>query len=286
VPEGPELAYSRDRIKSLIEGKALCELRIGSTGRFIKKPPEGLGEFIAEKNLKGSPRVKEVGTKGKFMWWMFEFPSSAENWYLHCTYGMSGGWYTSPSKHTAFIIEYNGSGVSITRDTQKLFFNDARRFGTLKFLKGDTFHKKKLASLGPCILTSELTPELFVEKILKKPNRTISESLMDQSVVSGIGNYLKAEVLFKSRISPWRTVTEITSEEYIDLLNNSIEIANSSYVSQGATISTYRTVDGSKGTTQFNFQIYSKQNCSAGHEVRREDTPDGRTSWWCPICQK
>ena len=257
-----------------------------SVGRYLKNPPVGFDEFLHEMKRTGSPRIREVGTKGKFMWWRFNFPCEHENWYLHCTYGMSGGWFNYSTKHSAFAITYNQSGISILRDTRDLFFNDPRRFGTLKFVKGDVIHEKKLASLGPCILTSKITPELFAEKILRKPNRTISESLMDQSVVAGIGNYLKAEILFKSKISPWRNVTDISSKEYVELLKNSIEIANLSYESQGATISTYRTVDGSRGTTQFDFQIYSKQICSAGHSVRREDTPDGRTSWWCSVCQK
>lgn len=109
---------------------------------------------------------------------------------------------------------------------------------------------------------------------------------MDQSCVAGVGNYLKAEALYRSGISPWRQVTEMTPDEYVVLCKDVIDVATESYRSQGATISTYRTVDGSRGTTQFDFKVYSKSTCPMGHDVVRQETPEGRTSHWCQTCQK
>lgn len=286
MPESPELAYSRDRLKQLVEGCALTDLIVDPKGRYAKKAPEGLEVFLREKEIKGSPRVKEVATKGKFMWWRFNFPCDSEDWYMHCTYGMSGSWNTYSTKHSAFSVTYNDSGVPITRDTRSLFFNDPRHFGTIKFVKGSALHVKKLKTLGPCILTDDVTPEIFAQNVLKKPARTIAEALMDQSVVSGVGNYIKAEALFRSGVSPWRQVTEISSVEYVSLCESVVTVASESYAAQGATISTYRTVDGHEGTTQFNFKVYSMKQCPKGHDVRREETPEGRTSHWCPQCQK
>lgn len=264
----------------------MTDLSVGATGRYLKKEPEGLTDFLSEKARAGSPRVKEIGTHGKFMWWRFNFPTLQEDWYLHCTYGMSGGWFKSPSKHTAFVVEYNDSGVPITRDTHNLFFNDPRHFGTLKFVRGSQQHDKKLRTLGPCILSGQLTSDLFAVNVLRKPERTIAEALMDQSTVAGVGNYIKAEALYRSGVSPWRRVTDISPEEYVKLCADVVDVASESYKSQGATISTYRTVDGSRGTTQFDFRVYSRVKCPAGHDVHREETPEGRTSHWCKVCQK
>jgi DNA-formamidopyrimidine glycosylase len=286
IPEGPELAYSRDRIRSLIEGKSLIDLSVGISGRYVKHLPRGLTNFIEEKREKGPPRVDQVATHGKFMWWRFRFPSESRDWYMHCTYGMSGGWYTSPSKHTSFVVEYSGSGVPITRDAQKIFFNDPRHFGTVKFVDDPKEHEKKLKTLGPCILGPRLDAVLFAENVLSKPERTIAEALMDQSVVSGCGNYIKAEVLYRAGVSPWRNVADIGPEEYLLLRDSMWDVAGESYTTQGATISTYRTPDGDKGTTQFNFRVYSKKTCPKGHNIVREETPEGRTSHWCPSCQK
>ena len=286
IPEGPELAYSRDRIKQLILGKALTDLSVGNGGRYIKSPPQGLSEFLKEMDKAGAPRVKEVGTHGKFMWWRFNFPCKHEDWYLHCTYGMSGGWYTFSTKHTAFSVGYNDSGIPDFPDTQRLSFNDPRHFGTLKFMRSDSAHNKKLSTLGPCILGGQLTPEIFAINALKKPNRTIAEMLMDQSCISGVGNYLRAEILYDCKLDPWKKVLDLTSLQYVILCESTIRVASASYRSQGASIKTYRTVDGETGTTQFDFLVYSRKTCPLGHVIQRAKDPKGRMMHWCGVCQR
>ena len=219
------------------------------------------------------------------MWWKFSFAHDNEPWYMWCTYGMSGQWGTSQTKHSSFEVKYNQHGQRYF-EAFGLWFNDIRHFGTLKFVRGENRHKRKLNTLGPCVLTGAVTPEIFAEKILNKPNRTIAEALLDQSAISGIGNYMRAEALFRAGISPWRSVTEITTDEYVTLCKSVLSVAQESYKSQGATISTYRNVDGAKGTTQFSFQVYSRKSCPKGHEIIKEETPEGRTSHWCKHCQK
>jgi len=276
MPEGPELAYSRDKIRSILLNKRIIVAHPGEFGRYSKLPPTGYSILLEDLQNKGAPTVSEVSTKGKFMWWKLDFPNDTVSTYLWITYGMSGQWMKKSTKHASFIIEH---------EEGKLYFNDPRHFGTLKFVKGKEELSKKLSTLGPCILSDNPGSEIFAKNILKKSSRTISEALMDQSVVSGVGNYIKSEALYRSRISPWRNVSEITAKEYIDLHESVLLVAKESYQSQGATISTYRNVDGNSGTTQFNFQIYSKKFCPSGHSVSKDQTPDGRSSWWCKICQ-
>lgn len=258
----------------------------GSSGRYSKKLPEGFEELNSL--LMNTPvKVEEIGTRGKFMWWRLQAPQAPndqETLFMHCSYGMSGAWQTKATKHTAFMIHYDTHKLSQTAGF--LYFNDARHFGTIKFLRGNTMHLKKLESLGPCILGGQLTPEIFAEKMLRKPALPICEAMMNQSGVSGIGNYIKSEALLRAGISPWRNVIDITSEEYVKLCQSVLDVATESYSSQGASIKTYRNVDDSKGTTQFSFKIYSKKVCPIGHPVINETTTDGRTSWWCKDCQK
>jgi len=283
MPEGPELAYSRDRLKKIIEGRNILEVTPGTSGRYAKKLPDGYAEFNAL--VERSPvKVEEIGTQGKFMWWRLQVPGDPEYWFMHCSYGMSGAWQTKPTKHTAFTI---GHGThKITRDGGFLYFNDARHFGTIKFVRGGAAHRKKLKSLGPCILGGGLTPEIFAEKMLRKPALPICEAMMDQSGVAGIGNYIRAEILFDCGVDPWRNVTEITSEEYVKLCEATVRIAEASYKSQGATISTYRTVDDAKGTTQFDFKAYGCKECPSGHGIIRRQDGNGRMMHWCGSCQK
>ena len=275
MPEGPELAISRDMLRPVLVGNQL--LHMGFMGRYANKSPEGYQDLSFD--LSRSPAdIVEVDVKGKFMWWKLSIAGEPEPWYVWCTYGMTGQWSRSASKHTS-IITYLG-------DETRVFFNDQRRFGTIKFVKGDKLHQKKLSTLGPCILGGSLTSEIFAKNILKKPSITIAEALMDQGVISGVGNYIKAECLYRASISPWRIVTAIATSEFVKLHREVLDVARESYESQGATIYTYKNVDESEGSAQFEFQAYGRKTCPRGHDIVNEQTPEGRTSWWCQTCQK
>lgn len=92
--------------------------------------------------------------------------------------------------------------------------------------------------------------------------------------------------MYAAGVSPWREVGKITGVEWDFLHRVTLKIAEDSYLSQGATISTYRTPEGEKGKGQFTFKVYGKDECPLHHPVIRDTTPDGRTSWWCKVCQK
>lgn len=219
------------------------------------------------------------------MWWKFSFAHDQEPWYMWCTYGMSGQWNTTESKHSSFRVDYNDHGQKYY-SAFALWFNDIRHFGTIKFVRGNQRHEKKLSTLGPCILTSGLTLQIFKERLLKHKQKRVAEVLLDQSVVSGIGNYLRAEMLYASKIGPWRKIEDLQEQEISDLYKNILSISKSSYESQGASISTYKNVDGLKGTTQFDFKVYSKKSDPFGNKVIQETDLNGRTVHWCPTIQK
>ena len=97
------------------------------------------------------------------------------------TLGMTGGWNLTKSKysHCEFIL---GNGESI-------WFNDMRNFGTMKFCNSDYDFKKKINSLGPDVLESEFTLDVFISIMTQVKNRdkTIPEIFMNQKYLSGIG---------------------------------------------------------------------------------------------------
>jgi formamidopyrimidine-DNA glycosylase len=220
-------------------------------------------------------KVTEVDVKGKFMWWTLQ--GQTTTWFMWSTYGMSGQWTMKPKDHTCFVVDCG---------EKKAFFVDPRHFGTIKFTSSRKEHEAKLSSLGPDVLEDPpLSPELFAERILLKPHRTISEILMDQTCVSGIGNYLKAEVLYRAGISPHRPVVKMTAAEIEKLWAEVVLACRESYADHGASIRTYKTVDDSQGKNQFTFRVYNRKTCPHGHPVIREATLDNRASWWCKSCQ-
>lgn len=271
MPEGPEIRHSRDVLRNIARGQTIVGFATTEAGRYKSKKPDGFAEVTGDLPLK----IVDIDCKGKFMWWTLQ--GTTKTWYMWSTYGMSGQWTTKDKDHTCFIVDCG---------TKKLFFVDPRHFGTIKFTADPQEHKNKLRSLGPDVLEDPpLTPELFAERILLKPHRTISESLMDQRCISGVGNYLKAEALYRAGISPHRPVIGMEPEEIEKLWSQVVLACRESYADHGASIRTYRTVDDESGSSQFHFRVYNRKECPQGHEVHREETPDGRTSWWCRTCQ-
>ena len=277
MPESPELAVSRDRLRQILTGRHIITLNVGPSGRFLKKVPEGY-DRVLKKLSSGPAKVEEVHTKGKFMWWSMSFPDDMELWYMFSTYGMSGGWEVNRSKHTAFSV--------VASDHINLFFNDHRRFGTLKFVRGKKELEKKLATLGPCVLNDEITRETFEKKLLRKSKAPICEALMDQSCVSGVGNYLRAEILYACRLNPWKKVSDLTPSEWDLLHKETLGLTLQSYKSQGASLYTWKNVDGEQGRTQFEFKVYGLEQDPFGQKILREEDANKRTIHWCPEVQK
>jgi formamidopyrimidine-DNA glycosylase len=274
MPEGPELATSRDQLRKYLVGKTLGDVLIVG-GRFEKTPPEGLDEILGENILKPM-RIDAVDTKGKFMWW------TIGPWKMWCTYGMSGQWSTRRGPHTAATVTYEDSYGS----QYSLHFNDQRRFGTIKFVKDDGKHKKKLASLGPDVLGNELTPEVFAKNLLVKPARPICEALMDQSCVSGVGNYIRAEAMWLARVNPWLPASELSSKQFVDLFEAATSVSKNSYSSGGATIHTYESPEGKGGEYSSRFVVYGRKTDADGNTVLNEKDSNGRTVHWSPNRQQ
>lgn len=275
MPEGVELTLSKDYLVSNYLESIIDSADLYPSGRYRKKPPEGY------ENLIFPFVIISINTKGKFMWWILWNPENNQTSYMFCTYGMSGQWMNYSTSHTAFSFNMN--------DGTKLCFNDPRHFGTLKFhfgKDGTLKLNKKLLSLGPDMLNNPPDIKVFVQKLNKYPKKSLAEVLMNQKVISGVGNYIKAESLYRAKLAPNRTVDSLSMNDFSLLRESIIDVMKESYKNQGATISTYSNVDGSKGKSTAFFKVYKRKFDPFGNEIMQTATKDKRTTWWCPQIQK
>ena len=269
MPEGPEVKRNVDYLNSVLQGTRILDVQINS-GRYVKHGPFKGYDVINDDMLV----VDEVCCKGKFIY--FKFNSGASLW---STLGMSGMWQRKKSKHTRVTL--------VNHKGQDVYFNDVRNFGTLKYTQSVDDLVTKLATLGPDMLSEPTVgPELFRQRFLKKPNKTITECLMNQSVISGIGNYLKAEILYACQISPHRLCKDIDSEEYGNLYSACVWLPRLSYKMGGATLATYKDADGKVGEFSRRFAVYNQKTDPYGQTVIKEVTKDKRTTHWVPGVQK
>ena len=265
MPEGPEVKIIGEGLSQNITSRKVINVTPVS-GRYTKKSIPGIEHF-------SSSRVLGVGVKGKFIFWIFD-----NNAFLFNTLGMTGKWSKVETSHSRVRFDFE-------KDSP-VFFDDVRNFGTLKFVVGKDALIKKLDTLGPDMLSENVTDEKFCNALDRKPHWTIAKAIMNQSVVCGVGNYVKAEALYRAELSPHRLVGSLSMSE-MQALNNSIKsVLKQAYNGKGATLQNYQNIDGKDGNASLAFLVYRRKKDPHNNEVIKEETGDGRTTHWVPKIQK
>jgi formamidopyrimidine-DNA glycosylase len=267
MPEGPEARLITEYLDSSLRD-AILQTIIPNRPDYVKRHIRGDYRRCKEEM---PLKILGVRCKGKFIWFELE-----ENWYIFHNLGMTGTWlFSEPEDHLHLKLKTN-RGL--------LYYQDVRRFGGFNFVLGESQLKKKLVTIGPDMMTDVDNHE-FVQRVNKYPSRTIAQLLMDQTIVSGIGNYIKCEALYRAGISPHRTVESLTPIELVLIKKKVQQVMRASYKSQGASIRDYVLPDESKGSFAFEFLVYGREEDRRGNPVVKEPTQDGRSSWWVPSVQ-
>lgn len=292
IPEGVEVLLSAETIRPLVEGKQVGIVIPGEKSRYASDPPEGLNDFLTSfrKTLDNKIgigieecKVVNIKTRGKFMYWEF-----SNGWHMFCTFGMTGQWSPKAGKHVCLNIRLHDYDPSLySNEISHIYFNDPRHFGTIKFVKGEDQLKDKLSELGWDPLQDDLNKYSgWLIGELSKSSKPIGQVLMDQSLFAGVGNYIRAEALYLAKTSPWRPANQLSKDDAQVLFQACIDVMQTSYQYQGATIQTYKTAYGEEGRYSSCFKVYGKKIDPLGNKIIKEDTPDKRTIHWCPDVQK
>jgi len=275
MPEGPEVKLSADLIRPLVVGKKIKGAYSTPNSRYGDSH-NGSRQLGPEYNrfTDGWATVEAVDVKGKFMYW-----SLSDNWFLMNTFGMTGQWSPTKGKHPCFEIEFE--------DGSFIYFNDPRHFGTIQITHNPQLVMDKLNELGWDPLRNNVEDYLpTIKSYLKRSTKPIGQILMDQGLFSGVGNYIRAEALYLSKISPWRQGNLMSDREIELLCESLVAVMKESYDHQGATIHTYKTAYGEEGKYSSCFKVYGQKKDPLGNQIVKEATPEGRTIHWCPTIQK
>lgn len=257
MPEGPEVKLFVDRMNQNFRYYQIKSINVLS-GRYLKKPIKNLNSLLGKE-------IKSFNCKGKFIW------IDLDDVVVFNTLGMTGNWSREKSKHSRIEINFY--------ENDTLYFNDIRNFGTFQ-IKNKKDLEKKLKSLGPDMLSNPPNNSDFISCLRNKNNKNICDALMNQNIISGIGNYIKAECLWYSCINPYSFVKDLTDENLVILRKAILYVINKSYQDQGATIKSYYTFDGESGNAAQGFVVYGKEKDYNGYPVLKDKTPDKRTTHW------
>jgi DNA-formamidopyrimidine glycosylase len=266
MPEGPECRRYAEDLAKRVSGKVLIGIDMVG-GRYTKKPPTGIDSFLS-----GLPvGVIGAGVHGKFIYWILK-----NDFFIWSTLGMTGQWSSEDDKHTR---------VRFNLDDGAVYYNDQRNFGTLKFVRGKFQMIEKLKSFGPDMLAGDIQDDVFIKQLRLHPKWEITKALMDQSVIAGVGNYVKSDSLWLAGLSPKRVVEDLSDLE-LSALNRSVKhIVRESYRSSGAKTGAYKNFAGQSDDHGYKFLVYNQNTDPDGNEVIREMTLDKRTTHWVPEVQ-
>ena len=268
MPEGVECKLTAEFLARSLSGRIIQRVEMVS-GRYLRKPFDGFEQF--SQTL--PKQVAGVGCHGKFIYFLFDDGNSS----LWSTLGMTGYWSKLISGHPR---------VSLVLDNgEAIYYHDSRNFGTLRWSGGRKTLKQKLETFGPDMLSEDVSHERFQDALLERPKITLVEALMNQKIIAGVGNYIKAESLWLAKLSPHRIVDSLTLEEF-ELLNDSIKrVMQLSYESQCQITKQNKELENKKSGYLDELNCYRKKTDPNGEEIIKEATKDGRSTWWAPTAQ-
>jgi formamidopyrimidine-DNA glycosylase len=229
-------------------------------------------ERLAEK-LQGQALLS-IGRRAKYL--IFEF----EQYWMISHLGMTGSWRSleRTENHDHMQMEFE-NGPTIV-------FNDPRRFGFITlFLRSEV--PSHFEGLGPEPLEKDFHAEYLFQASRKK-NTPIKSFLLDQKTVAGLGNIYVCEALHRAGVSPRRKAGRTTMKESEKLVVAIRKILAEAIKAGGSTIRDYRNAEGDAGAFQLRFKVYGRAGlscpkCKTEIKILRQA---GRSSFWCPQCQK
>lgn len=283
MPEGPEVTIISKGLNNLLANKTIVNIEINNKSRYFKKKFDGYNILVSRINSTDRLILDKIENKGKFIYWIF-----SDNSVLFQTLGMSGGWYHKENLHSGIIISYL-DGLKI----KKLYYNDQRRFGTLKYYDsrdGLKVLETKLKSIGPDLLNDKYFNKDNFIKLMRKPrleNKNITRAITDQKIISGIGNYLKSESLYASRINPHKEIKSLTDNDLRNLFIAMKKKIIGSYREGGASIRHYSDINNIKGTFEFEMEVYGRKTDKLGNNIITEKIAgESQNTYWVPNIQK
>ena len=189
-------------------------------------------------------------------------------------------YYTNRTK-----IEKHEHVIFYLNNNYNLIYKDVRKFGVMYLVEKDKlFVDTPLKELGLEPFDKKLDVNYLKEKF-KNKNLSIKTVLLDQSILTGLGNIYVDEVLFKSKISPFKKAKDINESEIKLIIESSIEILNKAIKYKGTTIRSYTSSLGVTGSFQDYLMVHTKKICSVCNNPIKISKIGGRSTYYCSVCQ-
>ena len=268
MPELPEVETVKNVLKKNLIGLKILEVNVN----YLDMIKTNLKEFKEKLVNENFIDIKRYGK-----WLVFE----TSNYYLVSHLRMEGKYYYTKRcelenhEHVVFKLD-NG---------YFLRYKDVRKFGVMYLVDKDKlFIDTPLKNLGYEPFNNKLDVDYLMDKF-KNKRISIKTVLLDQEIISGLGNIYVDEVLFKSSISPFKKANLLNRLECQKIIDTSREILSDAIKHGGTTIRSYTSSLGVTGNYQNYLLVHTKKICSICNSGIKVSKINGRSTYYCPNCQ-
>ncbi|GEO46823.1 DNA-formamidopyrimidine glycosylase [Companilactobacillus kimchii] len=272
MPEMPEVETVRRSLIAQVKGRKITHVEIrypdlitGDVDQFV--------EFVT------GATITDVGRRAKFLL------IHLNNGYTIISHLRMEGKYRISADSSA--IDKHSHAIFTLDNGQKMIYNDVRKFGRMQLWNTDELSENKsLKKLGPEPLSAEFTFQNLKPRIMRH-HKDIKTVLLDQSVMSGLGNIYVDEVLWKVKLHPETPSNHLSDEDIQGIIEASNQEMDKGIAAGGSSIRTYVDATGHKGNMQNNLKVYGKEGTPCprcGTEIKKIKV-GGRGTHFCPKCQ-
>ena len=271
MPELPEVETVRNVLLPLVKGKEILKIDVlrsstivGNVDTFIDTLTNQtflditrIGKFLIFHLTNDVVFLSHLRMEGKY----FDYLENEEN-----------------SKYSRVVFHLNNG--------HKLCYDDSRCFGMMKLTDESHYlNEKDIKQLGPEPFNIDDSKYLYNK--YKKISKPIKSTLLDQTIMTGLGNIYVDEVLFACKIHPLTPANMMSLKDCENIVNESQRILNDAIIAGGSTIRSYHPGKDIDGNFQSKLLAYGQKDNSCptcGHTMRFKKV-GGRGSTYCPICQ-
>ena len=277
MPELPEVEVVRRGLQAHIAGKTITAVQVHHP-RAVRRHEPGAADLTAR--LIGA-HITGTDRRGKYLWLTLGSETA-----LVVHLGMSGQMLLGPLDRTEHLR------IAATLDDgTALSFVDQRTFGGWQLadlvIVDDSTVPQPVAHIARDPLDPRFDRDMVV-KVLRRKHSEIKRQLLDQTVVSGIGNIYADEALWRAGVNGARIAEKLTRRQLGELLDSAAEVMREA-LGQGGTSfdSLYVNVNGQSGYFDRSLNVYGREgrNCHRCGAVIRRDKFMNRSSFYCPRCQ-
>ena len=286
MPELPEVEIVKKSLKKNVKDKKILDVIVTNRNLRLKVDED------FEKILKNR-KIKKVDRYAKNI--ILELNG---NIYVIIHLGMTGTFHlirnnilknTNLSFYQSKDLPIKHNHIVLVFKKFRVIYNDPRRFGFFKLLKDEESFKLYLKNIGYEPLDKNFNLKYLKKNILFR-NKCIKSILLDQKIISGIGNIYANEILFHSGLNPRKKGLKLKDFELKYLYKYSKLVLKKAILKGGSSIRDFRNTEGAKGSFQDNFKVYNKDdhNCpnkKCNYKIKKINISN-RSTFYCENCQK